>query len=289
MKGRIIGEERALVGSEEEGWEIMEGVERGDDFWTNGKINIRCGKKGVEESGWKVWEDKAMVDTFDRKVVKREKVEKGERGEAEMEVDEEEEKEESGVDKRVKEEGKEENGKEVEVVDISSGIERGSRLGLMKEWRKEKKAKEKRMKDKNRKREVEGVVNRGKDRGMEREEILEMRQSCGDYKEMVSDVEYLLGIDKGLARCFVMDREIRKVVDMRVSGNSGRRVDVKRIDAGEKREEGRVEVRSKVVMEVGEGEREDLERVKGAKGGRTYGEVLRRVGSGIREGEELQR
>jgi len=48
-----------------------------------------------------------------------------------------------------------------------------------------------------------------------------------------------------------------------------------------------VEVRSEVVLEVGQKEREELKSEVGAKGGRTYGEVLRGVGSGIAEGKEV--
>ena len=158
VKGTMFGEGRALVRSKEEGWEVIEGLERGGDFWTKGKIKIRCGKKGVEESGWKVQEDKTMVDTLDGKVIKKVKGERGEGEEEEMEIDEEEEREESGVDMRVKGEGKEGRGNEVEVVSISRRSRRSSGVGLIEQWKEEKRAKEKRMKDENRKREVEGVV-----------------------------------------------------------------------------------------------------------------------------------
>jgi len=87
VKGTLIGEGRALIGGEEEGWEIVEGLKREGDFWTNGKIKMRCGKKGLEESGWKVWEDEMMVDTFDGKVVKKEKLEEKIESEELMEVD----------------------------------------------------------------------------------------------------------------------------------------------------------------------------------------------------------
>jgi len=287
VRGTLIGEGRALVGGEEEGWEVVEGLKREGDFWTNGAIKIRCGKKGLEESGWKVWEDETMVDTFEGKVIKKEKLGDGREVVEEMEVDEEEKvgsaegegKVEGGVDK-----GK---GMQVEVVDISSGSEGGDGVGLIEEWKEEKRAKDKRLRDEGKKRETEGVVNRGKDRGMGRSEILEMRKGFEDYEEMVSDVEYVLGIDKGLARCFVMDREIRKVIDMMVSGDSGGRMDIKRMDGLGERMEERVEVRSEVVLEVGQKEKEDLKREVGAKGGRTYGEVLRGVGSGVAEGKEV--
>ena len=67
MRGTLIGEGRVLIGGEEEGWEVVEGLKREGEFWTNGVIKIRCGKKGLEESGWKVWEDETMVDTFEEK------------------------------------------------------------------------------------------------------------------------------------------------------------------------------------------------------------------------------
>jgi len=287
VKGTMIGEGRALVGGEEEGWEAVEGLERKGEFWTNGVIKIRCGKKGLEESGWKVWEDETMVDTFEEKVIKKEKL-----GGAREEGDEREVDEKEVVRVEVKVENevgemKREKAVEREVVEISSGSEEGSGVGLIEEWKEEKQAKEKRMKDERRKREVEGMVNRGKDRGMGRSEILEMKQGFRDYEEMVEDVEYVLGIDKALARCFVMDREIRKVVDMMVSGDSGSRLDVKMMDKGRKEMEEEVEIRSEVVLEVGQREREELKGKVGAKRGRTYGEVLRGVGSGVAEGKDV--
>jgi len=285
VRGTMIGEGRALVESEEEGWEVVEGLEREGDFWTNGKIKIRCGKKGLEESGGKVWEDKTIVDTFDRKVVKKDKLEEEKVENEDMEIDEEEE----GKEKRERgeevKEGKRVGEKEVEVIDLSSGSEKENGVGLIEEWKEEKRVKEKRLKDERRKREVKGAVNRGKDRGMGREEVLEMKQNFGDYEEMVGDVKYVLRIDRSLTRCFVMDREIRKVVDLMVSGDSGRRMDVRMMQKGRMREEDRVEVRSEIVLEVGQKEKEELKIEKGTKDSRTYGEGLRGVGSGIAEGE----
>ena len=267
-QGSMIGEGRALVSRGDGTYDLLEGMERDGDFWTNGKVRIRCGKKGLEESSWKVWEDQEMVDTFDGKVVKKEKVEEEEECE-EMEVDEEESEEEE-EEVKVLDKGK---GKEIEVVDISSGSEEGSGVGLIKRWKEEKVAKEKREKEEKRKREVEGMVNRGRDRGMGRKEVLEMKQMFGDYEEVVGDVGYVLGIDVGLARCFVMDREIRKVLEMMVSGSSEERRDIRRMSEGAKEEE--VVVMSKVVMEDGLKEKEEMARLSGVKGGRTYGEVLR--------------
>ena len=229
VKGKLIGEGRALVGDSESGFEVLEGLERDGDFITNGVVRIRCGKKGLAESGWKVWENEEMVDTFEGK---------GGRGEEDVVMEEEvevkEEKEEEWIRRNVDEvigemlegvkgEGwtarkeKEKNVKEVEeveVVDLCGSSEVDCRVGLLEEWKEEKEAKEKRERSERRKREVEGMVKRGKDRGMKREDVMEMKQAFGDYEEVVGDVGYVLGIEVGLARCFVMDREIRKAVEM---------------------------------------------------------------------------
>ena len=159
-------------------FDLWEDMVRDGDFWTNGSVRIRCGKKGLEESGWKVWEDEEMVDTFDGKVVRKEKVEE-EKVEVEgMEVDEEEDDEEEEEEVRVLDKRK---GKEIEVVDISSGSEVGSGVGLIEVWKEEKIAKKRREREEKKKREVEGMVSRGRDRGMERKEVLEMKQMFGDY------------------------------------------------------------------------------------------------------------
>ena len=179
--------------------------------------------------------------------------------------------------KRVKEEG-EERKKEIEVVDLCESSEESSGVGLLEEWKEEKLEKEKRERNERRKREVEGMVNRGRDRGMRREDVLEMKREFGDYEEVVGDVGYVLGIDVGLARCFVMDREIRKAIDMMVDGGLGRKKSVRRMSEGISEE---MEVRSEVVMEVGLKEKEELVRCEGIKGGRTYGEVLKGEGLGV--------
>ena len=127
------------------------------------------------------------------------------------------------------------------MVSVSSGSEGGNGVGLIEGWKEEKRAKDKRLRDEGKKRETEGIVNRGKDRGMGRRGILEMRRGFEDYEEMVSDVEYVLGIDKGLARCFVIDREMRKVIDMMVSGDCEGRMDIRTMEGkGEKMEEERM-------------------------------------------------
>ena len=276
----MIGEGRALVKRGDGAYDLLEDMVRDGDFWTNGSVRIRCRKKGLEDSSWKMWEDEEIVDTFDGKVVKKEKMDEKKEEVVEMEVDEEESEGEEEVGK-VLDKGK---GKEIEVVDISSGSRGGSGVGLIEEWKEEKVVKEKRMKEEKRKREVEGMVNRGKDRGMGRKEVMEMKQIFGDYEEVVGDVGYVLGIDMGLARCFVMDREIRKVVEMMVSGSSEERRDIRRMSESAREE---VEVVSKVVVEEGVKEKEEMARRSGVKGRRTYGEVLRGVGSGVAEGKEV--
>ena len=112
--------------------------------------------------------------------------------------------------------------KKIEVVDLCGSSEEGSGVVLMDEWKEEKRAKDRREKDERRKREVEGMVNRGKNRGMSRKGVMEIRRAFGDYEEVVGDVGYVLGIEVGLARCFVMDREISKVVDLMVNGERER-------------------------------------------------------------------
>jgi len=204
--GRVIGEGMALIGDKEGGWEVLEGLVRDGDFWANEKVKIRCGKKGLEESGWKVWEDEEVKDTFEGKgkgkefLGKKDEVIVVEEGEV-MEVDVVEVKE--GVVKRCK-------GKEVEV---SEDEEMGEGLGLIEEWKEKELTRVRKLKEEERKREKEGVIRRGEEKGMGRERVLDMWRTFKDYEEVVGEVKYVLGVDKGVARCFVMDREIRKVLE----------------------------------------------------------------------------
>ena len=293
VKGKLIGEGRALVGDLESGFELLEGLVRDGDFMTNGVVRIRCGKKGLAKSSWKVWEDEEMVDTFEGKggrgeedVVMEERVEVKEEVEKEWvrkgvdEVIEEllEGVQEEEWEKRRGKERKIEEERRVEVVDLCGSSEGGSGVGLLEEWKEEKEAKERRERNERKKRETEGMVNRGRDRGMKREDVLEMKQAFGDYEEVVGDVGYVLGIDVGLARCFVMDKEIRKAVDMMVDGGFGRKRNGRRMSEGVEEE---VVIRSEVAMEEGLKEREELVRCEGVRGGRTYGEVLKGEGLGV--------
>ena len=281
VKGKMIGNRMALVGDKESGFDLLEELERDGDFMTNGKVRIRCGKEGLEESSWKVWEDEEMVDTFVDKKEDQEKEEEVE--DVDMDI--------SGMLESVKgerwamekEEREVKKEKSVEVVDLCESSEGERGVGLLEEWKEEKKVKERREKEERRKREVEGMVNRGKDRGMGRKEVMEMKLAFGDYEEMVGDMGYHLGIETGLARCFVMDREIRKVMEMMVNGVEEKERGVRRM-RGSKSEEV-VLVRSEVVVEEGLKEKEEMKRMNGVKGGRTYEEVLKVVGEGIENKE----
>ena len=299
VRGTMLANGKALLGNEKDGWKVVSDMVRVGNLWTNGRVAIRCGKKGLDEDEWKVWEDEEMKDTFEGK---------GDEGREDVEMEEGEdikvEKEEVRVEriveevarerlrslgevgmKRGKREGKGKGVKEeIEVVDLCGSSEDGSGVGLVEEWKEEKLGKERREREERKKREVEGLVNRGKDRGMRRKDVMEMKQAFGDYEEVVGDVGYVLGIDVGLARCFVMDREIRKVVDMMMEGGIGKKKVGRRMSEGV--EEVETEVRSEVIVEVGLKEKEDLKREVGVKGGRTYGEVLMGVGEGI-ENEEV--
>ena len=293
VEGTMLANGRALLGNEKDGWDVATDMVRVGNLWTNGRVAIRCGKKGLAESSWKVWEDEEVENTFEgKKGYEKEDVEMEE--EVEVKVEKEEKGARGSVDEVVKgmlegvegeEWAKKRKGKEeekevvggVEVIDLCGSSEEGSGVGLIEEWKEEKVGKERRERDERRKREVEGMVNRGKDRGMRREDIMSMRQEFGDYEEVVGDVSYVLGIEVGLARCFVMDREIRKAVDMMMEVGVGGVRKGRRMSEGVEVE--RVEVKSEVVVEEGLKEREELIRCEGVKGGRTYGEVL--IGDGL--------
>ena len=290
--GVMLANGKALLGNEKNGWKVVHDMVRVGNLWTNGEVAIRCGKKGLEEEGWKVWEDEMEKDTFEGKGKEEEedvdmeevciKVERedkiGDDVERVMGVMLEGVK---GEEWRKEERGKKGKREGIEVVDLCGSSEGEGGVGLIEEWKEEKKAKERREKKERRKREVEGMVNRGKDRGMNREAVMEMRMAFGDYEEVVGDVGYVLGIEVGLARCFVMDREIRKVVDMMVIGGNREKGEGRRMSEGLREEE--EVVRSKVVVEEGLKEKEELVRVNGVRGGRTYGEVLKGVGEGVED------
>ena len=244
-----------------------------------------------------MWEDEKVVNTFEGRGEEREEDVEMEGVEVDIKVEREDRMGED-VDRVMKDmlegikgeewaKGEEKNKKgkkeEVEVVDLCGSSKGEGEVSLLEEWKEEKEAKERREKRERRKREVEGMVNRGKDRGMNREAVMKMKMEFGDYEEVVGDVGYVLGIEVGLARCFVMDREIRKVVELMVSGEGGEKRDVRRMSEEIREEE--VAVRSEVVVGEGVREKEELVKLNGVKGGRTYGEVLKGVGEGIEDEE----
>jgi len=273
--GKMIGEGMALVGDKVGGWEVLEDLVRDGDFWANEKVKIRCGKKGMVEKDWKVWEDVGMVDTFEGKGGREEEERVGEEDEVEgegerMEMDGEGEG--VGEVKRCKE----------EVIVVSEDEVEEVGLGMVDEWKEKELARVKRLRDEEKKREKEGVVNRGKEKGMGRERVLEMWGEFKDYEEVVGEVRYILGVEEGVARCFVMDREIRKVLE-EGCGRSGAR---KGCGKGREVEE-EVIVRGEEVVVEGVKEKEELVRMVGVKGGRTYGDVLKGVGEGSKIEEKV--
>ena len=46
-QGNMIGEGRALVKRGDGAYDLLEDMVRDGDFWTNGSVRIRCGKKGI--------------------------------------------------------------------------------------------------------------------------------------------------------------------------------------------------------------------------------------------------
>ena len=89
ISGTILDGGKALIGGEKEGWQVLVGLTRVGNFWTNGKVKIRCGKTGLDESDWEVWEDEEVKDTFEgRGESESEKVEMGEGVEIKVEKEE---------------------------------------------------------------------------------------------------------------------------------------------------------------------------------------------------------
>ena len=148
IEGTILDGGKALIGGEKEGWKVLVGLTSVGNYWTNGKVSIRCGKKGLGEGDWKRWEDEEIVDTFEGK--KREDNEDVEMEEG-MEVKEEKEEEKVEEDEGsvirsrlegVKEErwakeeevrGIKKERREVEVIDLCGSSEEGSGVELLEE------------------------------------------------------------------------------------------------------------------------------------------------------------
>ncbi|PUU73252.1 hypothetical protein B9Z19DRAFT_1069147 [Tuber borchii] len=305
-KYRVVGGGEAVLGGCEGDWKVYKGLKHVAGGWENDKVRLEdkmvLDGSEWEMSGkgdWDIWEDgmegveeegensmeaveeiiKKMREREDGVEIKKEKIEK-----LEVEKERKGEGSEGGEkNKRVEEdeccEGKKKcKEKEVEEVVIEeSGVEG---MGAMEKWALEKKAKERREKEERKRREKEGIINRGKDRGMGRDSVLEMWKEWQDYEELVKDARYILGVKMEEARSFMLDREIRKVLELSLGGELGGK-DIR----GMKRDE--IEVKSEVVVENGLREKEDLKREVAVEGGRSYSEVLRGSPEGEEEIEEL--
>ncbi|PUU76969.1 hypothetical protein B9Z19DRAFT_1128955 [Tuber borchii] len=305
-KYRVVGGGEAVLGSCEGDWKVYKGLKRVDGGWENDEVRLEDkmvldgSEWGISGRGdWDIWEDgmegveeegkssaEAVEEIIERMrgekdgvEIKKEKVEEGkgngeeERGESKRgEKNRREEKDECcGGNKKSK-------GKEVKGVVVEEEEEEG--LSSMEKWALEKKVKERREREERKKREKEGVINRGKDRGMGRDSVLEMWKEWQDYEELVKDARYILGVRTEEARSFMLDREIRKVLEISLGGEMGKG-GMRRVE----REE--VTVRSEVVVESGLKEKESLKKEVAVEGGRSYSEVLRGTPEGEEEMEEL--
>lgn len=184
--------------------------------------------------------------------------------------------------KKVEREEEKERNRELDGEVLEWGIEM---------WKEEKVAKEKREKDERRKREKEGIIRRGREKGLDREGALKLRRDYKIWEEHVEGVRYVLGVDWDKAMSFVVDIDVRKL-----EKRLGEREDRERERELRKEEE---EKGVKSVVEVSEGlryswEEEDrmrkVEVMVPVEGGRSYGEVARgvEVGSGEKEVEEME-
>ncbi|PUU81922.1 hypothetical protein B9Z19DRAFT_1121463 [Tuber borchii] len=305
-KYRVVGGGEAVLDGCDGDWKVYKGLKWVAGGWENDEVRLKDkmvlegSEWGASGKGdWNIWEDSMegveeeelssaeAVEDIIRKMreeeggvdIKEEKVEE-EKMQAKGEV---------GVKKKIvgeeHEEGegccggvKKSKGKEVEVVvDEENGMEG---VGSMEKWALERKAKENRERGERKRRDKEGIINRGKDRGMGRDSMLELWKEWQDYEEIVKDAEYILGVRRDEARCFMLDKEIRKVLELGLGGE----LDGKGL-RGVRNEE--VIVKSEVVVENGLREKEDLKREVAVEGGRSYSEVLRGMPEGEDEMEEL--
>ncbi|PUU81380.1 hypothetical protein B9Z19DRAFT_1062735 [Tuber borchii] len=304
-KYRVVGGGEAVLGGCDGDWKIYKGLKRVEGGWENDEVRLEDkmvldgSEWGISGKGdWDIWEDgmegveeegmnsaEAVEEIIEKLRNERDGVKvKEERIETEAEVGEKKGEGSKGGEKNKREEegdccggSKKNKGKGVEVV-VEEEDEEG--LSSMEKWALEKKAKERREKEERRRREKEGVINRGKDRGMGRDSVLEMWKEWQDYEELVKDARYILGVRTEEARSFMLDREIRKVLELGLGGELGKRC-VEKVE----REGG--EIRSEVVVENGLKEKEGLKKVVAVEGGRSYSEVLRGTPEDESEMEEL--
>ncbi|PUU74724.1 hypothetical protein B9Z19DRAFT_1132706 [Tuber borchii] len=302
-KYRVVGSGELVLGGKEVDWKVYKGFKKVVGGWENDEMRLEDemvldgSELGLSGKGdWEVWVDSMegvegddernsaeVVEEAIRELRRKEKEAIGEEKEKEVEVERVEEISES--EKEVEKKRKVDKGKEKEVIVIeSSGVEE---LGMLEKWKVEKKMKEKKERDESKKREKEGVINRGKDKGMGRDSTLELWREWKDYEELVEHARYILGIRKEEARCFMLDKEIRKVLELGLEKGLGTR----KCGDNECRKE--VEVRSEVVVEDGLKEKEELKMWKAVVGGRSYSEALKggesnRRGDGLEEKKDVE-
>ncbi|PUU74177.1 hypothetical protein B9Z19DRAFT_1159781 [Tuber borchii] len=282
-KYRVIGGEVALVGKEVD-WKVYKGLKKVVGSWENDKVrledkmilvNSEWGMSG--KGNWESWqdemegvegsEDNSMVaveeairelrkEEGDKRLIKIEKIEEKREEEVVEEI--------SNSEDECYKKGKLDKGKEVEKVEmVSSGIEE---LSMVEKLKLEKKIKEKQEREERKKREKEEILN---------------RKEWKDYDETVEDARYILGIRKEEGRYFMLDREIKKVLELGLERGLGQ-------GRGLKEEKEEVLVRSEVVVENRLKEKEELKKEVVVEGGRSYSEVLGGSKEKDRESEKLE-
>ena len=145
----------------------------------------------------------------------------------------------------------------------------------MEKWKLRKLRQEKLMREERKQREKEGMVDRGRELGGTREEVKALRKEFRDWKEEVDEIRYILGKSDEEARGYAMDLEIKRWGKelRKMMGDVGKMVEEIR--------DGKVEVRSEVVVPEVMGRVMEVEKKVAVERGRTYGEVLRGVGKGM--------
>ncbi|PUU74721.1 hypothetical protein B9Z19DRAFT_1132703 [Tuber borchii] len=266
-KYRVVGGGELVLSGKEEDWKVYKGFKKVVGGWENDEMRLEdemvLDGRGVEGDDER--NSTEVVEEAIREPRGKEKEAIGEEKEREVEAERVEEI--SKSEKEVEKQRKVDKGKEKEVIVIErSGVED---LGKLEKWKVEKKIKEKKERDESKKREKEGVINRGKDRGMGRDSTLELWREWKDYDELVEDAKYIFGIRKEEARCFMLDKEIRKVLELGLEKGLGTR------KCGDNEGRKEVEMRSEVAVEDGLKEKEELKMRKAVIGGRSYSEVLK--------------
>ncbi|KAG0640897.1 hypothetical protein HOY80DRAFT_999748 [Tuber brumale] len=154
---------------------------------------------------------------------------------------------------------------------------------LVEDWKLRKKIEDKRKKEEGLRRENEGEYDRGRERGMTREEVKEVRGNIKDWLDMVGRVTYVFGLKREEALGYSMDVTMRRLERLSL-GLFDRIREMGKEEGNGKEEEERV----KWEREERKGELEKLEVVEE---GRSYKEVVNgvRVGTKSEEVVELER